>query len=236
LSRQLGLGVSRVVIDAGHGGHDPGARANGITEAELALDIALRLEKLLQAQRIDVVMTRRTSTFVSLEERTAIANRAGADLFLSIHANASENEQARGIETYYLDFAPDAAAEAIAARENAGSARTMKSLPEFVRTIALNDKVDESREFARFVQEGLFQGVKKTNRQARDLGIKRAPFQVLIGAAMPSILAEISFITNTQEGELLKTEKYRNQIAESLFAGMMAYQGAVKKEGVVVKK
>ena len=236
LSRQLGLGISRVVIDAGHGGHDPGARSNGITEAELALDIALRLEKRLQDQGIEVVLTRRTSVFIALEERTAIANQSGADLFLSIHANASENASARGIETYFLNFAPDDAAEAIAARENAGSSQKMRSLPEIVRSITMNDKIDESRDLARFVQEGLFRSLRKSNRQAKDLGVKQAPFQVLIGAAMPSILAEISFITNTQESTLLKTDKYRDQIADALFSGVMAYQQSLKKDGTVAER
>src|SRR5262249_10267400 len=106
MARQLGLGVSRIVIDAGHGGHDPGAKGKGVTEAELVLDVALRLEKLLQGvPGVDVVLTRRTDDFIALQERTAIANRVGADLFLSIHANASSSAQARGIETYFLNFA-----------------------------------------------------------------------------------------------------------------------------------
>jgi N-acetylmuramoyl-L-alanine amidase len=225
-----------VVIDAGHGGHDPGARSNGIAEAELALDVALRLEKRLRERGVDVVLTRRTSTFIALDERTAIANRAGADLFLSIHANASESASARGIETYFLNFAPDAAAEAIAVRENAGSSRTMKSLPDMVRAITLNDKIDESRDFAHFVQIGLVDGLTKSNRQVKDLGVKQAPFQVLIGAAMPAVLAEISFITNKQEAGLLKTDKYRDSIADALFTSIMAYQGSLKKDGVVVKR
>src|SRR5262245_8306687 len=230
LSRQLGLGISRIVIDPGHGGHDPGARANGLTEAELALDVALRLEKrLLEQKDVEVTLTRRTSEFVPLDKRTEIANKASADLFLSIHANASENDSARGIETYFLNFAPDAEAEAIAARENAGSDKTMRNLPDIVRAIALNDKIDESRDFAKLVQDRLYESLKKNNRQAKNLGVKQAPFQVLIGAAMPSILAEISFITHPQEATLLKTDKYREHIAEALFNGVMAYQRALKK-------
>jgi N-acetylmuramoyl-L-alanine amidase len=236
LSRQLGLGVSRIVIDPGHGGHDPGAKSNGLTEAELALDVALRLEKrLLKQPGVEVILTRRTNVYIPLEERTAIANRAGADLFLSVHANASTNTGARGIETYFLNFAPDAAAEAIAARENAGSARTMRDLPEMVRAITLNDKLDESRDFAGLVQSRLYDGLKKANRQVKNLGVKHAPFQVLIGAVMPSILVEISFITNRQEASLLKTDKYRDHIAESLLHGVMEYQGSVKKGGRVAR-
>jgi N-acetylmuramoyl-L-alanine amidase len=236
ISRQLGLGVSRIVIDPGHGGHDPGARVNGLTEAELVLDVALRLEKLLLAQpEAQVVLTRRTSEFVPLDERTRIANKANADLFLSIHANASTNTAARGIETYFLNFAQDAQSEALAARENAGSSRTMSNLNDIVKAITLNNKIDESRDFARLVQSALYTGLRKTNKQVKDLGVKQAPFQVLIGASMPSILAEISFITNGGEGKLLKTGKYRDEIAVALFNGILNYQKEVKK-GVAVAK
>jgi N-acetylmuramoyl-L-alanine amidase len=236
LSRQLGLSVARIVLDPGHGGHDPGARANGVTEAELTLDIALRLEKLLlQQPNVEVVLTRRTNEYVALEERTRIANREQADLFLSIHGNASTNTAAHGIETYFLNFAPDAAAEAIAARENAGSSKTMRELTGIVKAITFNDKLDESREFAGIVQSRLYSSVRTANRQARNLGVKQAPFQVLIGASMPSILAEISFLTNRQEGNLLKTDKYRAQIAEGLLAGVMEYQRTLKKDAVVAR-
>ena len=179
-------------------------------------------------------MTRRTDEFVSLEERTAIANKAAADLFLSIHANASTNREARGIETYFLNFAPNAAAEAIAARENAVSTKTMRSLTDIVRAIATNDKLDESRAFATRVQAALYAGLRKTNREARNLGVKQAPFQVLVGATMPSILAEISFLTNEREGAMLKTDRYRAQIAQALFDGIMAYQQSLKPARVVV--
>lgn len=229
LSRQLGLGVSRVVIDAGHGGHDPGARVKGLNEADLVLDIALRLEKLLKAQRgVEVVLTRRGNVFIPLEERTAIANREGADLFLSIHANASENPKARGLETYYLNFAPNPEAERIAARENAGSARTMHALPEIVKAIALNNKIDESRDFAGQVQTAMVDRLRKANTSLKDLGVKQAPFMVLIGATMPSILAEVSFITNDDEGQLLKTSDYRQHIADALFQGIQRYQRGLK--------
>jgi N-acetylmuramoyl-L-alanine amidase len=229
LSRQLGLGVARIVIDAGHGGHDPGAKARGIEEADLVLDVALRVEALLKDAGVEVIMTRRTNTFVALEERTAIANRAGADLFLSIHSNASASDSARGVETYFLNFASNPAAEAVAARENAGGARTMRNLPDIVRAIALNNKIDESRDFAAMVQTSLHTKLQKTNKNVRNLGVKQAPFMVLVGATMPSILAEISFITNRQEAALLKTDKYKQQIAEALFAGVLKYQQALKK-------
>jgi N-acetylmuramoyl-L-alanine amidase len=230
LARQLGLGVSRIVIDAGHGGHDPGAQSNGITESELVLDVALRLEKLLTEQPgVDVVLTRRTDEFIPLEERTAIANREGADLFLSIHANASQQPIAQGIETYFLNFSTNPAAEAVAARENATSGRTMGSLPDLVKTIALNNKVVESRELATIVQTSLVRRLRLQNKSLRDLGVKQAPFVVLIGAQMPSVLAEISFITNRSEASLLKQTAYRQRIAQSLFDGVVRYQSSLKK-------
>ena len=230
LSRQLGLGISRVVIDAGHGGHDPGAQSNGVSESELTLDVALRLSRLLEKQPgVEVVLTRDTDVFIPLEERTAIANREGADLFLSIHANASRNPKARGVESYFLNFASNAAAEAVAARENAASSRAMHSLPEIVRAIALNDKIDESRDFAEMVQRSMVRRLSARNTQVRDLGVKQAPFVVLIGAAMPSVLAEISFVTNKQEGQLLKSTAYRQQIAESLLDAVLRYQQSLKR-------
>jgi N-acetylmuramoyl-L-alanine amidase len=229
IARQLGLGISRVVIDAGHGGRDPGARVKGLNEADLTLDVATRLEKLLLAvPGVEVVMTRRTDVYIPLEERTAIANRAAADLFLSIHANASRNTKARGIETYFLNFAPNPEAEAIAARENAGSSKTMHHLPDIVKAIAMNNKIDESRDFATLVQSSMIDRLKKANREARSLGVKQAPFVVLIGATMPSVLAEISFLTNRQEGTLLRTPAYRQAIAEALFSGISKYQKSLK--------
>ena len=230
LSRQLGLGVARVVIDAGHGGHDPGAKANGVTEAELTLDVATRLKNLLAKQPgIDVVMTRSTDVFIPLEERTRIANREGADLFLSIHANASRNVKARGVETYFLNFATNSEAEAVAARENAGSGQTMHKLPEIVRAIATNNKIDESRDFAEIVQRAMVRRLSQRNKTLRDIGVKQAPFVVLIGAEMPSVLAEMSFVTNKQDASLLKTAAYRQQIAEALLDAVLRYQDSLKK-------
>ena len=230
LARQLGLGVARIVIDPGHGGHDPGALGDGITEAEIVLDVALRLKRLLQKQSsVEVVLTRETNVFVPLEERTAIANREGADLFLSIHANASGNSKARGVETYFLNFATDREAEAVAARENSASGRAMHSLPDILRVIALNNKIDESRDFAEMVQRSMVRTLSPRNKELKDLGVKQAPFVVLIGAAMPSVLAEISFVTHRQEGLLLKTGAYRQQIAEALLDAVVRYQQSLKK-------
>ena len=237
IARQLGLGISRVVIDAGHGGHDPGARVKGLNEADITLDVAQRLEKLLLLQPgVEVIMTRRGNVYIPLEERTAIANRSGADLFLSIHVNASRNTGARGIETYFLNFAPNPEAEAIAARENAGSSKTMRNLPDIVRAIALNNKIDESRDFAALVQAAMIARLKKANAQARSLGVKQAPFMVLIGATMPSVLAEISFLTNRQEGALLRKPSYRQAVAEALLDGISKYQRSLKASQTVASQ
>jgi N-acetylmuramoyl-L-alanine amidase len=230
LARQLGLGVTRIVIDPGHGGHDPGARGNGISEADLVLDVAKRLEQLLvKEQNFEVVLTRSADTYVSLEDRTALANKSDADLFLSIHANASTIPAARGIETYFLNFANHPDAEAVAARENAGSSRTMRHLPDIVQAIAMNNKLDESRDLATIVQAALYRELRKTNKSLRNLGVKQAPFMVLVGATMPSVLAEISFMSNRAEAALLKTDKYRQQIAEALLAGILRYQNSLKR-------
>lgn len=237
IARQLGLGISRIVLDPGHGGHDPGARANGLSEAELVLDVTLRLKALLEKEPgIEVTLTREKDVFIPLEERTAIANRTGADLFLSIHANASRNVRARGVETYFLNFASNPEAEAVAARENSASARTMHSLPEIVKAIALNNKIDESRDFADMVQMAMVKGLAAKNKEVRDLGVKQAPFVVLIGAGMPSVLAEISFVTNRPESALLKTAAYRQQIAESLLEAILRYQRSLKSGRAVARR
>ncbi len=229
MSRQLGLGVSRIVIDPGHGGHDPGAKGKGVTEAELVLDVALRLEALLRKiPGVEVLLTRRTDEFIPLPERTAMANRESADLFLSIHANASPNAQARGIETYFLNFANNRSAAAVAARENAASSMAMGALPDFLKAIALNNKLDESRDFAAQVQRAMLEKVRGTNKTVKDLGVKQAPFVVLIGATMPSVLAEISFVTNPQEARLLRGSVYRQRIAEALLAAIRKYQTSLK--------
>jgi N-acetylmuramoyl-L-alanine amidase len=234
MARQLGLGVSRIVIDPGHGGHDPGAKGKGVTEAELVLDVALRLEKLLQqVPGVDVILTRRTDEFIQLPERTAIANREGADLFLSIHANASASGQAHGIETYFLNFANNQSAAAVAARENAASTQAMGGLPDFVKAIAMNNKLDESRDFALHVQRAMVDRQRSTNKALKDLGVKQAPFVVLIGANMPSVLAEMGFVTNVQEAKLLKANAYRQKIAESLFAAIRKYQTSLKNISTV---
>jgi N-acetylmuramoyl-L-alanine amidase len=201
------------------------------------LDIALRVEKILQeVPGTEVILTRRTDDFVPLQERTAIANREGADLFLSIHANASENPTARGVETYFLNFATNMGAASVAARENAASGQAMGALPDFLKAIALHNKLDESRDFANEVQRAVVERLRKSNRSLKDLGVKQAPFVVLIGAAMPSVLAEISFVTNEQEARLLQGNNYRARIAEALASAIQRYQTSLKNTASVTER
>jgi N-acetylmuramoyl-L-alanine amidase len=225
LARQLGLGARRIVIDPGHGGHDPGTIGrSGLQEKDLVLDVASRLEKMLRSDLgTEVVMTRATDIFIPLEERTAIANSRNADLFLSIHANSSRNPRARGIETYILNFAADPHAEEVAARENAISAATLKDLQGLVKAITLNNKIDESRDFASSIHESLVSRVRASHSEVQDRGVRTAPFYVLIGANMPSVLAEISFVSNPEDERLLRTPDHRDKIARSLFDGVKAY-------------
>jgi N-acetylmuramoyl-L-alanine amidase len=224
LARQLGMSATRIVIDPGHRGHDPGAKGGGLNEADLVLDVALRLEKLFQATPdTEVILTRRKDEYITLQERTAMANREGADLFLSIHANASNTSSARGVETYFLNFANNLSAAATAARENAAAGQSMGELPDVVKTIALNNKLQESKDFATYVQREMVARLG-AGRNTRDLGVKQAPFQVLIGAAMPSILSEIAFLTNTQEARLMKQPAHRQKIADALFNAVRKYQ------------
>jgi N-acetylmuramoyl-L-alanine amidase len=230
LARQLGLGARRIVIDPGHGGHDPGTIGRGgLMEKDLVLDVALRLERLVRQELgADVVMTRSRDVFIPLEERTAIANQRAADLFLSIHANASRSASARGIETYFLNFAKNPHAEAVAARENAISSATLKDLQGLVKAITLNTKIDESRDFATSVQEAMVKHLRD-HGPAPDRGVHTAPFYVLIGANMPSVLAEIAFVSHPEDERRLKKPAFREEIARSLFKGVRGYLEALSR-------
>ena len=225
LIRALGLKVGRIVIDAGHGGHDTGTIGpNGLLEKDLVLDVSLRLGRLLQSKMgAEVIYTRDDDTFIPLETRTAIANQHQADLFISVHANSSQDPSARGVETYYLNFNPSPDALEVAARENAVSEKSVHELGDLVKKIALKEKVEESREFAIDVQHSLYQGLAGKEKNMRDRGVKKAPFIVLIGANMPSILAEISFVSNPGDERKLQTPEYRQKIAESLYKGIARY-------------
>ena len=229
LMRALGLKIGRIVIDAGHGGHDSGTLgSDGIEEKDVVLDVALRLGKLLHDRLgAEVVYTRADDTFIPLETRTAIANKAQADLFISVHANSSGDPSARGVEVYYLNFTSDPEAMQVASRENAVSSQRVNQLSDLVKKIALKDKIDESRELAADVDQSLYSGLRKGNSGLKDRGVKKAPFVVLIGANMPSILAEISFVTNPDDAAELQQPEYRERVAESLYTGIARYAGAI---------
>ncbi len=225
LTRALGLKIGKIVIDPGHGGHDTGTIGpNGLLEKDVVLDVAKRLGRLLETRLgAEVIYTRRDDTFIPLETRTAIANRERADLFISIHANSSRDSDARGVETYYLNFTSSPEALEVAARENAVSEKSIYELQDLVKKIALKEKIEESREFAGDVQESLYGGLALNNAHIRNRGIKKAPFIVLIGANMPSILAEISFVSNPTDERKLETSEHRQRIAESLYRGVSKY-------------
>ncbi|HSC44311.1 MAG TPA: N-acetylmuramoyl-L-alanine amidase [Candidatus Acidoferrum sp.] len=226
LTRALGLKIGRIVIDAGHGGHDTGTIGpTGLMEKDLCLDVALRLGKIVQ-QRLpgaDVVFTRSDDTFIPLEERTHIANEAKADMFISIHANSSQDSGARGIETYYLNLKGSPEAMEVAARENATSDQGIHELEDLVKQIARTEKIDESKEFAEDVQDSLSKRVQKTAKVVKNRGVRKAPFVVLIGADMPSILTEISFLSNPADEKLLKQPEHRQRVAEGIFQGIAGY-------------
>jgi N-acetylmuramoyl-L-alanine amidase len=223
LAQQLGLGVRKIVVDPGHGGKDPGAMAFGLKEKDIVLAVSKKLAKELKtAYRYEVVLTRTKDVYLPLEERTAVANTQKSDLFLSIHVNASADKASNGIETYFLNLATDANAMRVAALENATSTHSIGEMQDILASLMKNSKIDESSRLARFVQTNLISGLNKTFKP-RDLGVKQAPFYVLIGAEMPAILAEISFITNPEEAKLLQTDEYLDKIAKQIAAGVVAY-------------
>jgi N-acetylmuramoyl-L-alanine amidase len=226
LTRALGLKISRIVIDPGHGGHDTGTIGpHGLMEKDVCLDVALRLGTLIEEKLpgAQVVYTRKDDTYVSLEERTAIANQAHADLFISIHANSSNDPQARGIETYYLNFATSTESMEVATRENATSEESLHNLQELIQKIARNEKIEESKELAGDIQDTLSQRLQLVSHQERNRGVKKAPFVVLIGANMPSVLSEISFVSNPNDERLLRKPDQRQRIADGLYRGISAY-------------
>jgi len=235
LTRALGLKIGRIVIDAGHGGHDTGTIGpTGLMEKDLCLDIALRLGKLI-AQRLpsaEVVYTRSDDTFIPLEERTHIANEAKADMFISIHANSSRDSDARGIETYYLNLKGSAEAMEVAARENATDDQGIHELQDMVKQIARTEKIDESREFAADVQDSLAKRVQKAAKPVKNRGVRKAPFVVLIGADMPSILTEISFLSNPADEKMLKQPEHRQRVAEGIYQGVASYLQNLNSMGV----
>jgi N-acetylmuramoyl-L-alanine amidase len=237
LIRALGLKLDRVVIDAGHGGNDVGTHGpSGYYEKDLTLDVAQRLGALIEERMgSEVIFTRSDDTYVGLEERTRIANQHEADLFLSIHANSSPYRTAAGVETYVLNFTTSKSALELAARENATSDHSIHDLHELLEKIALKDKIDESREFASKLQNSLSVVSKNSTQGARNRGVKTAPFVVLIGAAMPSVLAEIGFLTNSSEEALLRKPEHRQKIAEALYKGIASYADTLSRVDLAKK-
>ncbi len=225
MTRVLGLKVGRIVIDPGHGGHDTGTVGrNGLMEKDLVLDVALTLKKSLEARLgAEVLMTRSDDRFISLEERTAVANRHKADLFISIHANASTSRSTSGVETYYLNFARNTAEREIAARENATTLLSIGELQDLVRKIAMADKSTESRELAALMQRSLYSGSRGIFPKSRNRGVRSAPFVVLIGAEMPAVLVEVAFISNPRDEKVLKKENNQQVLAQALLTGIEGY-------------
>lgn len=229
LVRVFGLKLGKVVIDAGHGGHDTGTIGpNGLMEKDLVLDVALRLGRLITDRLgADVVLTRANDTFLPLEERTRVANKERADLFLSIHANSSPEPTATGVETYFFNFTSDHHSVDLATRENAASTSSIADLGDLLHRAVLQAKLSESREFAQQVQSSLWASSVKINNRSKDRGVRQAPFVVLIGATMPSILAEIGFVSNPHDEQSLRTGESRQRIAEALYKGISQYASSL---------
>jgi len=225
LAQQLALDVKRIVIDPGHGGKDKGAIGpNKVYEKDIVLAIAKSLKKTLEERTdCEVFLTRTHDRFVSLEERTAIANAKKADLFISIHTNAHEDKSLHGIETYFLNLAKDKESARVAAFENATSAKKISDLEKILHDLMLNTKVNESRQLAKEVHKNLVRNLKTDYQNVRDLGTKQAPFYVLLGAEMPSILIESAFITNEMEESRLRDKTYQDNIATAITAGIQSY-------------
>lgn len=217
--------IRRIVVDPGHGGHDPGAIGpTGLQEKEIVLAIGLKLKEMLENELdLDVVMTRSTDIFIPLEERTAIANKVNADLFVSIHANASPNRNAAGMETYYLNLAKTEKAAQLAAKENGTSLEKVSVLQAILFDLMANYKLNDSAHLAEEVQRALHKKVRSHFPDAKNLGVKQGPFYVLVGATMPSILVETAFVSNALEESRLKEPGYREMTAQGIMEGIKAY-------------
>lgn len=225
LAQQLGLGIRRIIVDAGHGGKDCGAIGiGGMLEKDITLAVARELATRLRA-RLDcqVIMTRDSDVFIPLEERTAIANSKEGDLFISIHVNAAPSAKVRGIETYILDLAKNKNAMLVAARENASSNNQLSDLQSILRDLIQNSKKSESIKLAEYVQDSMISGLRGSFPEVKDLGVKQAPFVVLLGAQMPAILTEIAFLSNPEEAAWVRTEKYQGQVADQIVTGITGY-------------
>lgn len=229
--RQLGLGIRRVVIDPGHGGKDPGAIGNrGTYEKTIVLDVCLRLKKLFDSQKdLEAILTRESDIFVPVENRTIIADSKQADIFISIHANSFPNKKRSGVETFYLNFSSDPSVMAVAAQENATSTKSISSMKTIIEKIARYTKIDESKELGRTVQNNLVSALSKEYRDVKNLGTKGGPFWVLIGGEIPSVLIEISHLSNLSEEQRLNSSPYRQRIAQGIYNGIIEYINSLGK-------
>lgn len=217
--------LRRIVVDAGHGGKDPGAVGpSGLLEKEVTLNLAKELAReLTRLLDCEVILTRSTDVYLPLEERTAIANKVGADLFISVHANANKNRDAFGIETYYLNFSKNDKAAAVAARENGTSLKQVSDLELILFDLMANAKINESSRLAAEIQESLVSRISRKYEDIRDLGVKQGPFYVLLGATMPSVLVETAFISNHREEKRLASDAYRKASAEAIAEAVKSY-------------
>jgi N-acetylmuramoyl-L-alanine amidase len=225
LARQLGLNVRRIVIDPGHGGKDPGCfHKGGIKEKNIVLKLAKILAKKVEERlHCEAVLTRTRDVFLPLEKRTAFANVKKADLFVSLHINAHKQANVYGLETYFLNIATDERAVMVAARENATSEKNLSDLQAILNDLMLNTKISESSRLAHEVQKGIIGKVRKRYKSVKDLGVKQAPFYVLIGAEMPAVLVETGFITNPRERKRLLSDSYLNSLADGIVSGIEGY-------------
>ena len=220
------LSVRRVVLDAGHGGSDPGATTAEMMEKEITLDIGQRLRKLLEQNGFDVVVTRDSDRTIALRDRALLANDSRSDIFLSIHVNALEKyTDSRGIETYYLGATSDPSLTALAARENRVSGYSVSDMRRLLEGVYADARRDESHELAMAVQKRLFTSLRSEDAGLENWGVKRAPFIVLVATEMPAILAEVGCISNEKEAAMLRRPEYRQKIAAALFEGIRAYAG-----------
>ena len=222
--------IRRIVVDPGHGGHDPGAMSpTGTREKDIVLQIGLKLsQKIREELGIDVVMTRSTDVFIELQERTAIANKVGADLFVSIHANASLNHNANGIETYYLNLAKTEKAAQLAAKENGTTLEKVSVLQAVLFDLMANYKLNDSAHLADEVQKALHKKAQTGYPTVKNLGVKQGPFYVLVGATMPSILVETAFVSNERDEAKLKDPAYQDLTAEGILSGIKGYIASLK--------
>jgi N-acetylmuramoyl-L-alanine amidase len=225
MARQLGLGVRTIVIDPGHGGNQPGCIGRGgLREKDITLDVALRLRKIFRDEAgLEAILTRESDITVPLEDRTVIANQKRADLFVSIHVNAHRDRKREGTETFFLNFNTDPAVTETAALENATSTKNIGGMREIIQKIVRNSKIQESQALAEQIQKNLVQSLSRDHPSLKDLGVKGGPFWVLIGGEMPSVLVEISHLSNAREEAKLKTGTYRDLAARGIYEGIMAY-------------